>query len=47
VKGEEEMLPRCLQSIKDAVDEIIEADTGPSDRRVEKAMHFGARGGGR
>jgi hypothetical protein len=30
---------------KDAVDEIIEAGTGPSDRRVEKAMHFGARGG--
>jgi hypothetical protein len=28
VKNEEEFLPRCLESIKDVVDEIIVVDTG-------------------
>ena len=43
VKDEEEMLPRCLTSVKDAVDEIIVVDTGSSDRTVEIAESFGAK----
>jgi glycosyltransferase involved in cell wall biosynthesis len=43
VKDEEGMLPRCLESIKDAVDEIVVVDTGSSDRTVEIAQSFGAR----
>lgn len=43
VKNEEEMLPRCLASIKDHVDEIVIVDTGSTDRTVEIAERFGAR----
>jgi glycosyltransferase involved in cell wall biosynthesis len=43
VKNEEAMLPQCLESIKDLVDEIVIVDTGSSDRTVEIAEHFGAR----
>lgn len=43
VKDEEEMLPRCLASIKDHVDEIVVVDTGSTDRTVEIAESFGAR----
>jgi tetratricopeptide (TPR) repeat protein len=43
VKDEEEMLPRSLAAVKDAVDEIIVVDTGSTDRTVEIAESFGAR----
>ena len=37
VKNEEEMLHRCLNSVKDVVDEIIVVDTGSTDQTVEIA----------
>jgi tetratricopeptide (TPR) repeat protein len=43
VKDEEEMLPRCLEAAKPAVDEIVVVDTGSSDRTVEIARSFGAK----
>lgn len=43
VKDEEELLPGCLHSIRDWVDEIIIVDTGSTDRTVEIAQSFGAR----
>ena len=43
VKDEEEMLPRCLEAVRPAVDEIVVVDTGSSDRTVEIAESFGAR----
>ena len=43
VKNEEENLPRCLDSIKDYVDEIIIVDTGSTDRTIEIANDFGAK----
>ena len=42
VKDEEEMLPRCLESVRGAVDEIIVVDTGSSDRSVDIAREYGA-----
>jgi tetratricopeptide (TPR) repeat protein len=43
VKDEQEMLPRCLAAVRDAVDEIVVVDTGSSDRTIEIAREFGAR----
>lgn len=43
VKNEEKLLPRCLNSVKDAVDEIIIVDTGSTDNTVEIAKSFGAK----
>jgi tetratricopeptide (TPR) repeat protein len=43
VKDEEEMLPRTLEAVKPAVDEIIVVDTGSTDRTVEIAESFGAK----
>jgi len=43
VKDEEEMLPGCLDAVKDAVDEMVVVDTGSSDRTVEIAESFGAK----
>jgi glycosyltransferase involved in cell wall biosynthesis/predicted Zn-dependent protease len=43
VKDEEEMLPRCLEAVAPAVDEIVVVDTGSTDRTVEVAESFGAR----
>ncbi|MBQ8927721.1 MAG: glycosyltransferase [Oscillospiraceae bacterium] len=40
VRDEEPVLARCLQSVRDAVDEIILVDTGSVDRTVEVAMQF-------
>jgi glycosyltransferase involved in cell wall biosynthesis len=42
-KNEQEMLPRCLESIKDWVDEIILVDTGSTDKTVEIAKEYGAK----
>ncbi|HWJ50349.1 MAG TPA: glycosyltransferase family 2 protein, partial [Solirubrobacteraceae bacterium] len=43
VRDEQEMLPRCLTAVADAVDEIVVVDTGSSDATVEIARSFGAR----
>lgn len=43
VKNEEKYLPRCLNSVKDIVDEIIVVDTGSIDRTVEIAKSFGSK----
>ncbi|MGB0563003.1 MAG: glycosyltransferase [Spirulinaceae cyanobacterium] len=42
VKDEELLLPQCLDSAKDIVDEIVVLDTGSSDRTVEIAKAAGA-----
>lgn len=42
VRDEEEMLPRSLAAVRDAVDEIVVVDTGSRDRTVEIARSFGA-----
>ncbi len=39
-KNEEAVLARCLDSIRDAVDEIILVDTGSSDATKEIAAHY-------
>ncbi len=43
VKDEEELLPRCLESVCGAVDEIIVVDTGSSDRSAAIARKHGAK----
>ena len=43
VKDEQEMLPGCLEAVREAVDEMIVVDTGSSDRTIEIARSFGAR----
>lgn len=42
VRDEEANLPRCLQSIKPLIDELIVVDTGSSDSTVQIAESFGA-----
>ncbi|MCL1698247.1 glycosyltransferase family 2 protein [Lysinibacillus sp. BPa_S21] len=42
VKNEEDVLGRCLQSVKDIVDEIIIVDTGSTDNTKEIAKKFDA-----
>ncbi len=42
VKNEEEYIERCLESVKDIVDEIVIVDTGSSDKTVEMAKAYGA-----
>ncbi len=43
VKNEEKSLSRCLQSVKQMVDEIIIADTGSQDLTKEIALRYGAK----
>jgi len=43
VKNEAENLPRCLDSVKDIVDEIIIVDTGSIDSTVAIAQSYGAK----
>ena len=43
VKNEEAVLGRCLESVKDYVDEMIVIDTGSEDKTVEIAESFGAK----
>lgn len=43
VKNEEDLLPGCLDSIRDWVDEIIVVDTGSIDRTIEIAESYGAK----
>ncbi|THE09243.1 glycosyltransferase [Bacillus timonensis] len=40
VKNEEEVLARCLETVKDIVDEINIVDTGSTDRTVEIAKQY-------
>ena len=40
VKNEEELLPRCLDSIHDLVDEIVIVDTGSTDKTKEIAARY-------
>jgi len=43
VKNEERALPRCLESARDLVDEVIVVDTGSTDCSAAVAAGFGAR----
>ena len=43
VKNEERNLRTSLESLKDAVDEIIIVDTGSTDGTLDIAQNFGAR----
>lgn len=42
-KNEEKFLAGCLESVQDAVDEIILVDTGSTDRTIEIAEQWGAK----
>ena len=43
VRNEEKLLPECLESIRDWVDEIIIVDTGSTDATIDIARQYGAR----
>ncbi|WP_017717026.1 glycosyltransferase [Kamptonema formosum] len=43
VKNEEATLPKCLSSVREAVDEMVVLDTGSTDRTPEIAREFGAK----
>ncbi|UZQ83487.1 glycosyltransferase [Thermoanaerobacter sp. RKWS2] len=42
-KDEEKNIARCINSVKDIVDEIVVVDTGSKDKTVEIAKSFGAK----
>lgn len=43
VKNEEDVIGRCLASVKDVVDEINIVDTGSTDRTKQIVQQFNAR----
>lgn len=43
VRDESTLLPRCLESVRGVVDEIVVVDTGSTDDSKEIATRFGAR----
>lgn len=43
VKDEESVIERCLNSVKEVVDEIIIVDTGSRDRTINKVKNLGAK----
>ncbi len=43
VRDEQEMLGRCLEAVRDAVDEMVIVDTGSVDDTIAIAQSFGAR----
>ena len=43
VKNEEKVLKRCLDSVKDIVDEIIIVDTGSTDKTKEIAKKYATK----
>ncbi|TAE61392.1 MAG: tetratricopeptide repeat protein [Nostocales cyanobacterium] len=43
VKNEEVALPKCLESVKNVVDEIVVLDTGSTDNTPQIAQDFGAK----
>jgi tetratricopeptide (TPR) repeat protein len=43
VKNEAEQLPKCLNSLKNVVDEIVVLDTGSTDKTIEIAQNWGAK----
>ncbi len=43
VKNEERTLARCLESVKDLVDEMIIVDTGSTDKTIDIATSYGAK----
>ena len=43
VKNEEKNLPRSIESLKAAVDEIVVVDTGSTDKTIEVAKNYGAK----
>lgn len=43
VRDEQEMLGRCLEAVREAVDEMVIVDTGSTDATIEIARSFGAR----
>jgi glycosyltransferase involved in cell wall biosynthesis len=43
VKNEELALPKCLNSVRNVVDEMVVLDTGSTDRTLEIAGEFGAK----
>ncbi len=42
-KNEEEMLPGCLESVKECAGEVILVDTGSADKTFETAKSFGCK----